>query len=647
MSFEKAPPLLPGDRGGTINRTRPGFGERTTKRMQIVIGIRHRLAAAAAVMLFAALLAPSAALAEDWRWTGVERVVAVSDVHGAYSSMVRTLQNAGILEGEAWAGGAAHLVITGDILDRGPDSRQVMDLLKRLENEALQAGGRVHLLLGNHEVMNLTGDLRYVAAAEYEAFVGEENPADRERAFEVFRAARAAEQDLEALRLEFEKRAPPGYFGHRKAFASDGEYGKWLLEKPLIVVINDTAFVHGGLSPMVAELGLDGINRQLKSEVSQYAARFEAVAAARLIDVTENFHRRGPLLESLPDDTQRPAELRQAIADVVSLGDASVHDSASPVWYRGNVGCSPLIEIDKLDAALKSIGAERVVIGHTPTQSRQVLERLDGRVVEIDTGMLTAAYGGSGNALIIESHPGGNSLAVASEKEGGASAPVPHARFSALETSSMSVDELEALLREGDIGAPSEDEAGRTLVKVKSGRAEVDALFIRNRRKGLVPELAAYRLDRLLGLEMVPVTVARELDGDAGVLQLFAANAKDEQSRREAGDGYQAWCPLPEQWNAMYIFDALMHNAPRHPQNIRYSPGSWQLMLTGHDESFGTKSSRPAWLKEAPLQVGNAWKEAVEALTDEVLESELGDVLDKRRVTALKKRRDALLKEQL
>src|SRR5690606_26132233 len=101
------------------------------------------------------------------------------------------------------------------------------------------------------------------------------------------------------------------------------------------------------------------------------------------------------------------------------------------------------------------------------------------------------------------------------------------------------------------------------------------------------------------------------------------------------------------QWNAMYVFDSLMHNAPRQPQNIRYSPANWQLMLTGHDESFGTKSSRPAWLKEAPLQVGNAWKKALTALDDEVLESNLVDVLDKRRMSALKKRRDALLKGEL
>jgi hypothetical protein len=93
--------------------------------------------AALGTLLLAAAALPMPALAGDGRWDGVEKVVAVSDVHGAYEAMVRTLQNADVLDGESgWAGGKAHLVITGDILDRGPDSRKVMDLLMRLEAQA-------------------------------------------------------------------------------------------------------------------------------------------------------------------------------------------------------------------------------------------------------------------------------------------------------------------------------------------------------------------------------------------------------------------------------------------------------------------------------------------------------------------------------
>ena len=63
-----------------------------------------------------------------------------------------------------------HSVQTGDVPDRGADSRKVFDLLRRLTDEAAKAGGRVHALLGNHEVMRMMGDYRYVSQGEYAAF---------------------------------------------------------------------------------------------------------------------------------------------------------------------------------------------------------------------------------------------------------------------------------------------------------------------------------------------------------------------------------------------------------------------------------------------------------------------------------------------
>ena len=68
-------------------------------------------------------------------------------------------------QGPHWAAGRAHVVSLGDLLDRGADSRKVMDLLMRLQGEAAAAGGQLHVVLGNHEAMNLLGDLRYVVPA--------------------------------------------------------------------------------------------------------------------------------------------------------------------------------------------------------------------------------------------------------------------------------------------------------------------------------------------------------------------------------------------------------------------------------------------------------------------------------------------------
>ncbi|HLE69128.1 MAG TPA: metallophosphoesterase, partial [Vicinamibacteria bacterium] len=98
--------------------------------------------------------------AGQWEWIGVARIVAIGDVHGAFDNMVAVLKNAGILDEKLkWKGGKAHLVQNGDVVDRGPHSRKAMDLLMELEEQAEKAGGRVHVLIGNHEAMNLVGIL--------------------------------------------------------------------------------------------------------------------------------------------------------------------------------------------------------------------------------------------------------------------------------------------------------------------------------------------------------------------------------------------------------------------------------------------------------------------------------------------------------
>ena len=222
------------------------------------------------LVLFIACLFPAQvpAFADEWHFSDVERIVAVGDVHGAYDALVATLQNAGVIDEDLkWSGGKTHLVSTGDLLDRGAHSRRVMDLMMRLEREAELAGGRVHQLLGNHEVMNLIGDLRYVADAEYTAFLDMDSADEREFWYQRFRESRPADSEEAAVRWEFDEKAPPGFFGHRRAFAYDGVYGKWLLSKPFMIVINDVAFAHGGFPPLVAEQGLVGINGTLKDEL--------------------------------------------------------------------------------------------------------------------------------------------------------------------------------------------------------------------------------------------------------------------------------------------------------------------------------------------------------------------------------------------
>jgi hypothetical protein len=133
-------------------------------------------------------------------------------VHGAYPELVRLLRETAVIdESLRWQAGRTHLVSLGDLLDRGDESRKVLDLLMRLQDEAGRAGGAVHVALGNHDVMNIVGDLRYVSVAEYAAFAGSDDDALREAAWR-----RVLAQEPDATRAAFDADYPPGYFAHRQ-----------------------------------------------------------------------------------------------------------------------------------------------------------------------------------------------------------------------------------------------------------------------------------------------------------------------------------------------------------------------------------------------------------------------------------------------
>lgn len=601
-----------------------------------------RRAPFSALALWLVGLCPVAALASDWHVETDGQVVAISDVHGDFDAMVTTLRAAGIINEQLdWRAGNAQLVITGDLLDRGPDSRRVMDLVRALEIGAEKQGGAVHLLLGNHEVMNLVGDLRYVADEEFAAFAADERPEERERWFQHDQSQDPPAADGDAARAAWDARHPPGFFGHRRAFRSDGEYGSWLLEKPLIVVINGTAFVHGGLSPRVAELGLDAVNRTLKQDLTSYVEQFEILVDAGVLSPAADFYRHPDLLAAIDAETL-DASAAAAVSAIQELNDSELHSADSPLWYRGNVGCSAVVENDRLATVFDAIDAERVVVGHTPTATRQVLSRLDGKVIEIDTGMLNAYYGGTGNALVIS----GDTIEVVGETVAARQGVVAHPRRVGARAPDLSAEDLEVLLSEGDVTPIEEDPALGKIVAVRRNGAEVQASFLPDpRRGGFAPELAAYRLDRYLGLNAVPATVRRELDGVSGTLQFLPGERLNEAQRRQSGRGGSAWCPLPEQWNAMYVFDALIHNPGRAQEHTLYSVDNWQLLLTGHARSFGTNRGKPRYLEQVELNVGSYWQDHLTALTEERIAELFDGVLDRRRQRALARRRDLLLNE--
>jgi len=149
------------------------------------------------------------------------------DIHGSLGKLTDSLRAAGLIdEGLRWKGGKDHLVLCGDLVDRGPDDRRVLDLVQGAAGRGRRAGGRVHVLIGNHEALNLARDLRYVSPESYAAFAPEEDSGARRKAWDGFKKALSKPGVDEAgLKAAFEQRCPPGYFARLKAFGKTGKYG--------------------------------------------------------------------------------------------------------------------------------------------------------------------------------------------------------------------------------------------------------------------------------------------------------------------------------------------------------------------------------------------------------------------------------------
>lgn len=294
---------------------------------------------------------------DEYHWTGVDRIVAIGDLHGDYGNYLAALKAAGVVDAQGhWIAGDTHLVQTGDIPDRGPDTRRIIVHMGQLAKEAAKRGGRVHNLMGNHEAMNVYGDLRYVVDGEYAAFADKRSAARRNRYFAAVmeslqRSDPDARQSLPAdYRQTWDREHPLGWVEHRAAWDprwnAQGEMYAWTMQTQVAVQLDDLVFVHGGIGNAYCGNSLESLTAMAREKLR--------------------------------------------LADPANLG--ILEDERGPLWYRGLAGVAPATPVEVVDAVLKQHGARRIVIGHTPT-SGVVWPRLDGRVVMIDTG-LSAAHGG-------------------------------------------------------------------------------------------------------------------------------------------------------------------------------------------------------------------------------------------------------------
>ena len=294
---------------------------------------------------------------DDYQWEGVERIVAVGDLHGDYDNYLATLRAAGVVNKRGkWVGGATHLVQTGDVPDRGPDTEKIIDHLSKLAKQAERKGGQVHTLIGNHEAMNVYGDLRYVHAGEYRAFATSNSETLRDRYYEVW-LQNFESQNPEAfaqlppdIRERWNQEHPLGWVEHRQAWSPawnpEGKFANWVLGNKVAIRVNDILFLHGGISGFYCQNSLDWLTERVRSGLRAF-------------------------------DPANPGIL---------------DDEFGPLWYRGLSGDEPTATPETVDAILAHHGVKHIAVGHTPT-SGVIWPNYDAKVLMIDTG-IARPYGG-------------------------------------------------------------------------------------------------------------------------------------------------------------------------------------------------------------------------------------------------------------
>eukprot|EP00798_Chlamydomonas_sp_ICE-L_P008041 gene8041-1275_t len=263
------------------------------------------------------------------------RIVAIGDVHGDWQKTIDSLLMARVIEINeedeiVWSGGDAVLVQVGDVMDRGDNEIAIVKLLRALDLQAKQQGGAVHMLNGNHESLNVCGDFRYVTPG---AFV------------ESALFAGLSENELSDWGLLARVRYA--------VYKPGGPMALELAKNPTVLVVNDTAFAHGGLLPIHVNYGLKRLNAE--------------TAAWMRADTT--------------------AEGGKAAPPFLAMGDSNsvfwnreLSKETFPSPYDRYNACN------KLKQALAKVGAKRLVVGHTPQVGGANCE-CEGQVWRIDVGM--------------------------------------------------------------------------------------------------------------------------------------------------------------------------------------------------------------------------------------------------------------------
>jgi len=562
-------------------------------------------------------------------WKDVDKIIAVGDIHGDYDNFVKILKSAGLVDDRLkWSAGKCHFVQTGDIMDRGDYAKYIMDLLKRLQKEALDAGGRVHVLLGNHEEMNITGIVfrypEYVSPKQFASFLPENYRIKMENEFRRQlhnRSETGSNSDASFLDSYFDTKWKGLVTDEniQKMYVNtfNSDYGTWLLEQNTAIKINDVIFAHGGISEKYSHWPLQKINDVMRKELNVYRLAYK----------------RGII--------------PQIKREILYMPD-------SPLWNRDYALKDERTYSRVVNKILKNLDANHMVIAHTPPGSPVIPEnqkdevvfrtRFNQKIWMIDTGIAEYYYGIL-SYLVYENEE----FFMTEWRDEEYAEDIPF-EPSPIKLGELSREEMEYFLYSAAVVNVSKGSVpGRTAawrIELDDGEIQGRAMFkvVDVTRPTPLPdsykyELAAYALDKLLGFQKIPPMIKREIDGTLGSLQIRIENCFSLADKNEkVPPDPQAFSDTLEEIN---VFENLIYNERTDLDDILIHQETWDIFRVDFSEAF---EPTPALIPNQKIK--RCSKELfrnLKELSDNVIRARLEEYLSEEEISALLRRKALII----
>ena len=377
------------------------------------------------ILAFLALTAAFSLAAVTTSAGDTPHIVVIGEVQGSAATVTKLLTHLGLVDAQGhWTGGDTVLVQTGDLMDGGEHVRTVLDLFMRLQEEAPTAGGRVIVLLGNHEAMNILGELRDVNYLAYHSFAGPDSEARQRQAFDEYVAWRQGRAgsvgsgefvfggDFEA---EWLAAHPAGWIEYVESMGARGTYGKWLRTLPVAAQLGEVVFIHAGISPEMKGMDVEAVNRRTTEEIVAFDQDRASMAKAELCLPASSAREMVGVVKEEIDyvnslDTSKRTPGNPRVARLLELqyltqwGSWSLLTDQGPLWFRGASKWDEMDRGAEMAEILDATGCRRIVTGQSDGKEHLIRSRFDDRVLltSVDLSDDPWAGGGEPAALDIE-----------------------------------------------------------------------------------------------------------------------------------------------------------------------------------------------------------------------------------------------------